>query len=78
VKLAGGERRPRDSVDPEQQGDRDQTSEDQRMSAPDQKADRSPFPVCEAADSRSRRMARAGNADKRHSRRGTALNASSP
>jgi hypothetical protein len=34
------------------------------MPAADQQAERGPLPLCVAADSRSRRMARAANADK--------------
>jgi hypothetical protein len=65
VELARRERRPRDSVDPEEKRGRDHAAQEKGMPAADQKAKRGSFSLCVAADSRSRRMARVADADKR-------------
>jgi hypothetical protein len=64
VQLPGRERRPRESVDSEEQRRTGHAAQEQGMPAADQNAERGAFSLCVAADSRSGRMARAAKRNK--------------
>jgi hypothetical protein len=73
VQLPGRERRPRESVDSEEQRRTGHAAQEQGMPAADQNAERGAFSLCVAADSRSGRMARAAKRNKREPAENRAL-----